>query len=71
MPAKPKPGDHVTWSSSQGTIEGTVVREQTTPTRVKGHKVAASKDDPQLIVKSDKTGATAAHKPAAVKKKAR
>ena len=68
MPTKPKSGDHVSWSSSQGTVEGTVVKEQTTPTQIKGHKVAASKDDPQLIVKSDKTGATAAHKPDAVKK---
>ena len=44
------------------------VKEQTSPTQIKGHKVAASKDEPQLIVKSDKTGATAAHKPSALKK---
>ncbi len=68
MPAKPKPGDHVTWSSSQGTIKGTVVKEQTTPTKIKGHRVAASKDNPQVIVRSDKTGATAAHKADALKK---
>ena len=68
MPAKPKPGDHVTWSSSQGEIRGTVVKQQTTPTKIKGHKVAASKANPQVIVKSDKTGATAAHKASALKK---
>ena len=68
MPTTPKPGDHVTWSFAQGTIEGTVIREQTTPTKIKGHKVAASKNNPQLIVKSDKTGAIAAHKAEAVKK---
>lgn len=68
MPQKPKPGDAVTWSSSQGTVKGKVVREQTTPTTIKGHKVAASPDNPQLIVRSDKTGATAAHKPEALKK---
>lgn len=64
----PKPGDHVAWSSSQGNIQGTVVREQTTPTKIKGHKVAASKESPQIIVRSDKTGAIAAHKPGAVRK---
>ena len=68
MPAKPKPGDHVTWASSQGPIEGVVVKEQTTPTKIKTHKVAASKDNPQIIVRSDKTGATAAHKARALKK---
>jgi len=68
MATKPKPGDSVSWSSSQGTIEGKVVKEQTSPTQIKGHKVVASKDEPQLIVKSDKTGAIAAHKPSALKK---
>jgi hypothetical protein len=63
-----KPGDEVSWESSQGTIEGKVVKKATAPTRVKGHKVAASPDDPQYIVKSDKTGAKAAHKPGSLKK---
>ena len=57
-----KPGDTVTWRSSQGEIKGKVVRKATSPTRIKTHKVAASVDDPQFIVQSDKTGATAAHK---------
>ena len=70
MQTKPKPGDHVTWSSSQGPIKGVVVKEQITPTKIKAHKVAASEDNSQIIVKSDKTGATAAHK-ASVLKKAR
>jgi hypothetical protein len=63
-----KPGDEVSWESSQGTIEGKVVKKATAPTRIKGHKVAASPDDPQYIVKSDKTGAKAAHKPGSLKK---
>ena len=58
-----KPGDKVAWDWSQGEVKGTVVKKQTTPTSIKGHKVAASKDDPQYIVESDKTGAKAAHKP--------
>lgn len=58
-----KPGDTVSWDHSQGTTTGKVVRKQTTPMTIKGHKVAASKSNPEYIVKSSKTGAIAAHKP--------
>ena len=58
-----KKGDKVHWSSHGGEAHGEVVRKQTSETEIKGHKVKASKDDPQYIVKSDKTGAKAAHKP--------
>lgn len=64
-----KKGDHVEWSTSQGKTQGTVEKKQTTATKIKGHEVKASKDDPQFIVKSDKTGAKAAHKPESLKKK--
>jgi hypothetical protein len=57
-----RPGDKVSWDSSGGHSVGKVVRKQTTPTRLKGHKVAASKDNPQYIVRSDKSGKEAAHK---------
>ena len=63
-----KPGDKVKWDTSQGETHGKVVRKQTTETQIKGHKVAATKDDPQFIVKSDKSGKEAAHKPAALHK---
>ncbi|HEY8618233.1 DUF2945 domain-containing protein [Phenylobacterium sp.] len=70
MPAKKtfKAGDKVEWDHSQGTTTGEVVRKQTTPTTIKGHKVAASKDNPEYIVKSGKTGAIAAHKPEELRK---
>ncbi len=58
-------GDAVTWKSHGGTAKGKVEKKQTSPTRIKGHKVAASKDDPQYIVRSEK-GGTAAHKPDAL-----
>jgi len=64
-----KPGDKVAWNTSQGETKGEVIRKQTSPTQIKSHKVAASKDDPQYIVESDKTGAQAAHKPDALKKR--
>lgn len=63
-----KKGDKVEWDTSQGKTHGTVEKKQTTETHIKGHKVAATKDDPQYIVKSDKSGAKAAHKPDALKK---
>jgi hypothetical protein len=63
-----KAGDPVSWSSSQGTVNGKVVKKQTKPTKIKGHKVTASESEPQFIVKSAKTGAKAAHKEGALKK---
>jgi hypothetical protein len=64
-----KAGDKVEWDSSGGHSTGKVVKKQTTPTRIKGHKVAASKDNPQYIVKSDKSGKEAAHKPGELRKR--
>lgn len=64
-----KPGDKVEWDHSQGTTVGHVVRKQTTPTQIKGHKVAASKDNPQYIVESDTTHAQAAHAPKELRKR--
>ncbi|PWG02614.1 DUF2945 domain-containing protein [Sphingosinicella humi] len=61
-------GDKVEWQTSQGKTHGTVVRKQTSETRIKGHKVAASRDDPQFIVETDQ-GKRAAHKPEALTKK--
>ncbi len=62
-----KKGDKVEWDSSGGHSVGKVVKKVTRPTKIKGHKVAASKDNPEYIVKSDK-GGEAAHKPEALKK---
>ena len=62
-------GDKVAWETSQGETHGHVVKKQTTPTRIKGHAVAASADNPEYIVESDKTGARAAHKPEALKRR--
>jgi hypothetical protein len=58
-------GDRVKWKSHGGEAHGKVVRKQTTPTNIKKHKVAASKDDPQFIVETD-DGKRAAHHPEAL-----
>lgn len=63
-----KAGDKVEWHSSQGTVQGTVKKKLTAHTSIKGHEVAASPDNPEYLVVSDKTGAEAAHKPDALKK---
>lgn len=65
--AKVKAGDRVEWSSHGGTAEGKVVKTVTKRTSVKGHTVAASKDDPQFIVETEE-GKRAAHKPEALRK---
>lgn len=63
-----KPGDRVEWHTSQGQTTGKVEKKLTEPTEIKHHHVAASKDNPEYLVKSDKTGKAAAHKPDALKK---
>ncbi len=65
-----KKGDKVEWSSHGSTVEGTVEKKLTKDedNKAAGRKVKASKDDPQYLVKSDKSGGEAAHKPGALKK---
>src|SRR5262245_24401792 len=62
MMAKLKPGDRVSWLTSQGRTHGKVVKRLTATTRIKGHTAKATKDDPEILVRSAKTGAKAAHK---------
>jgi hypothetical protein len=63
-----KKGDKVEWNTPQGKTSGTVERKVTAKAQIKGHKVAASKDNPEFIVKSSKSGKLAAHKPAQLRK---
>ena len=63
-----KVGDKVSWKSHGGTAEGEVEEKVTSRTKIKGHTVAASKEEPQFIVKTDE-GKKAAHKAEALKKK--
>lgn len=60
-------GDTVSWSSHGGTAQGKVVRKLTSPTDIKGHHVAASKDNPEYLVETE-DGKRAAHKPGALRK---
>ncbi len=59
-------GDHVTWRSHGGTAEGTVEKKITEDTEAAGRTVRASEDEPQYLVKSDKSGREAVHRPGAL-----
>jgi hypothetical protein len=63
-----KVGDRVEWHSSSGKSVGKIKKKLIDPIEIKGHKVAASKENPQFLVVSDKTGEEAAHKPESLKK---
>lgn len=63
-----KKGDKVTWRSHGGQATGRVEKKITEDTEAAGRKVRASKEDPQYLVKSDKSGGEAVHKPDALKK---
>ncbi|HEY1583331.1 MAG TPA: DUF2945 domain-containing protein [Chthoniobacterales bacterium] len=69
MSNKLKASDKVEWETSQGTTSGVVKKKLTSERKIRSHTVAASKENPEYRVKSFKTGARAAHKPGALKKK--
>lgn len=56
-----KTGDRVSWSSHGGKARGKVVKKLTSATSIKGHKVAASPDNPEYLVETE-DGKQAAHK---------
>ena len=63
-----KQDDSVTWKSHGGTAEGKVEKKITSETEAGGRKVKASQDEPQYLVRSEKSGGEAVHKPGALKK---
>ncbi len=63
-----EPGDHVAWNTSQGETTGVVRQRLTERAKIHDYEVAASPDEPQYLVVSDKSGAEAAHKPGALRK---
>jgi hypothetical protein len=60
-------GEEVSWKSHGGEAHGEVLRKLTSSTTIKGHKVAASKDNPEYLVETEE-GKRAAHKPGALSK---
>ena len=62
-------GDRVRWSSHGGEAVGTVERKITSDTQAGGRTVRASRDEPQYLVRSEKSGGEAVHRPEALEKK--
>ncbi|MFC8420285.1 DUF2945 domain-containing protein [Streptomyces sp. NPDC057236] len=62
-------GDEVAWSSHGGETTGKVEKKITERTEAAGRTVAASEEEPQYEVRSDKSGRPAVHKPSALRKK--
>ena len=65
-----KAGEKVMWSShGQDDTLGVVVRKITSETTAGGRTVKASEDEPQYLVRSEKGGGEAVHKPSALKRR--
>jgi len=60
-------GQKVRWNSHGGEAVGEVEEKITQDTEAAGRAVRATPDDPQYLVKSDKSGGEAVHKPAALR----
>ena len=63
-----KVGDHVEWNSEAGRVRGMIKKKITSEITFKGYTVHASKEEPQYLIKSDKTDHLAMHKGPALKK---
>ena len=61
-------GDRVEWNFRGHTVTGRVRKRLVERTEVAGQVVAASKDDPRYLVRSDKSGRETARKPEALKR---
>ena len=61
-----KVGDHVEWNSEAGRVQGTIKKKFTSIIEFKGYMVHASKEEPQYLIKSDKTDHLAMHKGSAL-----
>jgi hypothetical protein len=62
-------GDKVSWNSHGGEAVGEVEEKITKDTTAAGRTVRASEDDPQYLVKSEKSRREAVHKPSALHEK--
>ena len=68
MKPKFKVGDHVEWNSEAGKVRGTIKKKVVSAVKFKTYTVHASKEEPQYLIKSDKTDHLAMHKGSALTK---
>ncbi len=62
-------GSTVAWNTSQGETHGTVREKRTSDFTFEGQQFRPTDDDPYYIVESDKTGARAAHRESALRRR--
>lgn len=67
MPHEFKRGDAVEWNFRGRKVRGTVRKRLTKRTEVAGRVVAASKEDPRYVVRSDASGKETTRRPAALR----
>jgi hypothetical protein len=67
MPQDFKRGDRVEWNFRGRTVRGTVRRRLTKRTEIGGQIVAATRDDPRFVVRSEKSGAETTRRAATLK----
>jgi hypothetical protein len=63
-----KTGDRLAWRSSGGRNAGRVGRKLTSVGKIKGYEIAGSHDNPEYLVRSQKSGRIAAGKPSALRR---
>lgn len=63
-----KVGERVSWNSEAGRVRGKIRKKITSEIKFKGYTVHASKEAPQYLIESDKTGHLAMHKDSALTK---
>ncbi|MEV5002489.1 DUF2945 domain-containing protein [Nocardioides sp. LML1-1-1.1] len=61
-------GDRVSWHSHGSTAHGEVLRKITEDTHLAGRDVRASEEEPQYLVRSEKSGGEAVHRPSALRR---
>ena len=61
-------GDRVSWATSQGRTRGEIVERKESDFEFANRKFTASSSEPAFVVRSEKTGAKAAHKASALRK---
>ena len=62
-----KRGDRVEWNFRGRTVRGKVRRRLTERTEIAGQVVAASKEDPRYVVRSERSGKETTRRPAALR----
>ena len=63
-----KPGDRVRWNTPQGKTTGKIKKKLTSSKKIKSHVAKASKENPEYLVQSEKSGKETAHRAGELRK---